>query len=132
MMHAELQTEQPTWRAKVALQTEQPIWIRCSQDGQLEPHTGLSAAVLGYLVRPGPWNNFDPPVKSRRVKTRGNNPYKYGALLISLQSLLDYIESCPDSKQARQLATSARQAAKEREVTVPKRRRKPRKEPVHA
>jgi hypothetical protein len=72
----------------------------------------LSGPVLGYLTRPGPWNDYNPPVVTKRVRVRGDLASgRCGSVLINLQSLLDYIEGCPDTKRARQLATSARQAA---------------------
>jgi hypothetical protein len=97
---------------KTQIIKQRPVWIRVPKDGELCPWTGLSGAVLGYLVRPGSWNHFNPPVRTRRVTVRGHaGSGRYGSLLINLQSLLDYIDSCPDSKMARRLHTSARQAA---------------------
>ena len=72
-------------------------WIRACRPGERCKVSGLSRSTLRELTVPGPRNDYAPPVASRLLKRRGA---ARGILLISKQSLLDYINSAPAPTRA--------------------------------
>lgn len=70
-------------------------FTRLPKDGEREPISALSRSSLDRIVRPQPCNNFNPPVESKVVRLRGAQNSRRGARLISVRSLLAYLESRP-------------------------------------
>jgi hypothetical protein len=67
-------------------------WCRLPRARQRCPISGLSRSTMVELVRPGPRNDYRPPVASRVLKHKGASR---GIVLINSQSLLAYIEGLP-------------------------------------
>ena len=67
-------------------------WIRLPRVGARCPISGLSRSSMAELVRPGPRNDYAPPVESRLLKRKGA---ARGTLLVSRESLLAYISAQP-------------------------------------
>ncbi len=73
------------------------VWLRLCRPGERCPVSGLSRSTLAKLVRPCERNDYRPPVESRLLKRKGA---ARGVLLISKQSLLDYINEQPAPTRA--------------------------------
>lgn len=73
------------------------VWLRLCRPGARCPVSGLSRSTLAELVRPCERNDYRPPVESRLLKRKGA---ARGVLLISKQSLLDYINEQPAPTRA--------------------------------
>jgi hypothetical protein len=73
------------------------VWLRLCRPGERCPVSGLSRSTLAELVRPCERNGYRPPVESRLLKRKGA---ARGVLLISKQSLLDYINEQPAPTRA--------------------------------
>ena len=74
-----------------------PEFVRLPKAGEFCPHCGLSRSALYRLVRPVPENGYKPPVKSVIVRQRGATR---GAVLVSYDSLLNYLNSLYDGDEA--------------------------------
>lgn len=72
-------------------------WIRVCRPGERCKVSGLSRSTIRELCVPGPRNDYAPPVASRLLKRRGA---ARGILLISKQSLLEYISAQPAPTRA--------------------------------
>jgi hypothetical protein len=68
------------------------VWLRLPRPGSRCPVCGLSRSTLAELVRPGPRNDYAPPVESRLLKRKGA---ARGVLLISRAALLAFINKQP-------------------------------------
>ena len=68
--------------------TIRPIYIRLPAPGLRCPWTGYSRSALADISVPSKANNFRPPVKSFRVRRKGD---KRAIRLIVFESLLSYL-----------------------------------------
>jgi hypothetical protein len=75
---------------------DQPTWLRLPRPRSRCPVSGLSRSSLVELVRPGPRNQFTPPVEGRVLKRKGA---ARGIVLVSQQSLLNYINGLPKTSE---------------------------------
>ena len=73
------------------------VYLRLCRPGERCKVSGLSRSGLADLCRPGPRNDYRPPVECRVLKRKGA---ARGVLLISKQSLLDYINGQPAPTRA--------------------------------
>jgi hypothetical protein len=76
---------------------DQITWLRLPRPKSRCPVSGLSRSSLVELVRPGPRNQFNPPVEGRVLKRKGA---ARGIVLVSQQSLLSYINGLPKTTEA--------------------------------
>lgn len=67
-------------------------WVRLPRPKQRCPITGLARSTLVEILRPGPRNDYRPPIASRVLKRKGASR---GIVLINRQSLLAYIDGLP-------------------------------------
>jgi hypothetical protein len=72
-------------------------WLRLPRPGDRCPVSNLSRSTLAELVRPCPRNGYKPPVQARLLKRRDA---KRGVLLISRESLLNYLNELPAPEAA--------------------------------
>jgi len=75
-----------------------PAFVRLPRSGSRCPVSNLTRTAVDQLVRPQPYNNFRPPVKSRVLKARNA---ARGIRLVEVKSLLDYINRLPDGAEVR-------------------------------
>src|SRR5436190_8626235 len=68
--------------------TIRPIYIRLPAPGARCPWTGYSRSALADLCVPSKANDFRPPIKSFRVRRKGD---KRAIRLIVFESLLSYL-----------------------------------------
>lgn len=71
-----------------------PVYVRLPPPGARCPITGLSRTTLNSLILPTEMNQHRPPVESKVLRAKYA---QRGIRLIKLQSLLDYLESLPNS-----------------------------------
>jgi hypothetical protein len=76
---------------------DQTVWLRLPRPGSRCPVTGLSRSSLAELARPCERNGYRAPVGAKVLKRRGATR---GVLLISRQSLLDYLGDLPSPTSA--------------------------------
>ena len=69
-------------------QAIRPIYIRLPAAGSRCPWTGYSRSALADISVPSKTNNFRPPVKSFRVRRKGD---KRAIRLVVFDSLLSYL-----------------------------------------
>lgn len=81
---------------------DQSVWLRLPRPGDRCPISGLSRSTLAELVRPCERNDYKPPVEARLLKRRGT---ARGVLLVSKQSLLEFISEQPTPTRAEGGAT---------------------------
>lgn len=93
-------------RFLISQQLTHPEYVRLPKAGEREPHTGLSRSTLDRLIRPQECNSFRPPVVSKSVRIRGGRDATRGSRLISLASLLDYL-----NRQSRRPSIGANRGA---------------------
>lgn len=74
-----------------------PLLVRLPKPGTLCQWTGLSRSKLNELILPAPLNRYRPPVKSISLRNRGQ---VRGVRLISLDSLLSYLQTLEEQQQA--------------------------------
>lgn len=74
-----------------------PVTIRVPRAGERDPITGLGRYPILALITPSEANGFKPPVKSLVVRGPGK---KRGTRLVSMASLLDYIDRMMDDPAA--------------------------------
>jgi hypothetical protein len=86
-----------------------PTYIRLPKWGQRCPYTQLTRTQLDLLTRPQAFNNFRPPVLSKRLKMTGD---KSGVKLIDYQSLLAHIASAPDISSETTESAEGRQVSR--------------------
>jgi hypothetical protein len=72
-------------------------WLRLPRPRTRCIISGLSRSSLVELVRPGPRNQFKPPVEARILKRKGA---ARGIILVSQQSLLRFINGLPMTTEA--------------------------------
>src|SRR5438067_12027588 len=75
-------------------QAIEPIYIRLPKPSTRCPRTGLSRSWLADVSVPSEKNNWKPPVKSFRVRRKGD---KRAIRLIVFQSLLSYLRKFEES-----------------------------------
>jgi hypothetical protein len=83
-------------KTKFVPATPEPKWIRLPRSGDRCPFSGLTRTAMDQLVRPQACNDFNPPVDSKVVRVKGA---KRGAVLISYESLMEYLEALPPQKE---------------------------------
>lgn len=83
-------------------------WIRLPRAGSRCPVSNLSRSTLAELVRPCLRNEYRPPVEARLLKRKGATR---GVLLISRESLLDFVNDLPPPESATSPTNIARAAA---------------------
>jgi len=71
---------------------DQSVWLRLPRPGSRCPISSLSRSTLAELARPCKRNGYRAPVTAKVLKRRGA---ARGVLLISRQSLLDYLGNLP-------------------------------------
>ena len=69
-------------------QSIRPIYIRLPAAGERCPYTGLSRSGLADVCVANKANNFRPPVKSFRLRRKGD---KRAVRLIVFESLMSYL-----------------------------------------
>jgi len=76
---------------------DQSVWIRLPRPGSRCSVTGLSRSSLAELARPCERNSYRAPVDAKVLKRNGATR---GVLLISRQSLLDFLGNLPSPTRA--------------------------------
>ena len=73
-------------------------YTRLPSTGTVEPISSLNRTALDKLVRPQPANDFNPPVCTKILRTKGA---RRGTVLIEVESLLAYLASLPEDQPVR-------------------------------
>jgi hypothetical protein len=77
------------------LATPLPKYTRRPPIGGTCQISGLNLSAMDKLIRPQKCNDFHPPVKTKKLFTKGaTRP----SVLIDVQSLLDYLDSLPNGE----------------------------------
>jgi hypothetical protein len=82
-------------------------YTRLPSTGTVEPISSLNRTALDKLVRPQPENDFNPPVRTKILRTKGA---RRGTVLIEVESLLAYLASLPEDQPVRKLTPTQSRA----------------------
>ena len=82
-------------------------YTRLPSTGTVEPISSLNRTALDKLVRPQPENDFNPPVRTKILRTKGA---RRGTVLIEVESLLAYLASLPEDQPVRKANPNPKQS----------------------
>jgi hypothetical protein len=87
-------------KSKFKPPAQQPEFIRLPRNGERCPYSSLTRTAMDQLVRPQAFNDFNPPVESRIVRSGQG---RRGSVFISYRSLMAYLSSQPTPEEMRRL-----------------------------